>query len=218
MIYGVGMPDSAEVTDAERALAVRTRQAVGSGRAGSALALGGAVLAVVALWLPYWDAQSLRRAWPNEPGLHDPETLLERGPPWGLFIAVTIACAVSVVIAYVSRRTTWGAGAVIAGASALIAGVVAIFFAWLAGMMAVNSVVFGATQLESPDPGLGIYAEGVAGALMLIGGLRILRPLDPVAMRLILVVTAVLIVRLLFYEAAFDGPYIGQSVSNAPGP
>jgi uncharacterized membrane protein (UPF0136 family) len=209
MISGVDSGAHVALTD--------TRSAVTHPRrVGLAIALGGAALAVVALWLPYWDAESLRRAWPREPGLHDPENLLWRGLLWP-FVSVAIACAVSVVIAEVSRRRTWRAGEVIAGAGVVMAGIVAIFFTWVAGMMAVNSTVFAATQLESPDPGLGVYAEGVAGALMLIGGLRILRPRDPVAMRLILVVTAVLIVRFLFHEAAFDGPYIGQSVSNAPG-
>lgn len=53
---------------------------------------------------------------------------------------------------------------------------------------------------------------------MLIGGLQIRRPRDPMIATSLILVAAVLIVRLLVHEAAFHGPYPGQSVSNAPGP
>jgi hypothetical protein len=153
------------------------------------MALGGAALAVAAVWLPYYDAESLRRAWPRTSNLHDPESLWVGGGGW-LFIAVAISCAVSILIAYVRRRETWGPW---------FAGIVLILLATLAGVAAVSTSTFGVAQLDNPDPGLGIYAEGAAGFLMLVGGGQILRPRNPmIAMSQVLVVVGgVCIVRLL---------------------
>lgn len=137
-----------------------------------------------------------------------------QGPGW-LFIVVAISCAVSIVIAYIRRRKTWGP---------VIAGIVVIPLAALAGLATVlttfpHSAAGFPVGTDNPHPGLAVYAEGAAGFLMLIGGGQIRRPRDQnmIAMSLVLAVAAVLFVRLLVNGASL-GPYPGGSASNAPGP
>jgi hypothetical protein len=139
-------------------LPARTRQHAEPSLIGSAIALGGATLGVIAAWLPLWSPESFRRAHPGEPleELLLYETLLGR-----LLSAVAIAGGVSVVLAFPSRHARHGP---------MVAGIAAILLAILAGLEAVLSYQhFGAAH-GTLGPGLGVYAGLAAGLLMLIGG------------------------------------------------
>jgi len=134
---------------------------------GSAIALTGATLAVAAVWLPLWEPDSLRAAYP--PGFLESNpfanNLLIRGG-W-LFIGLAVACAVSVAVSHRMQRRTYGP---------IIAGIVAISLAALMGLTAQSLMpqTF-AFSAGTAAVGLGVYAEMVAGLLMLIGGLQIRR-------------------------------------------
>ena len=131
---------------------------------GSAIALAGATLAVAAVWLPLWDPDTLRAAYP--PGFLESNPLDNRLMLRGgwLFIGVALACAVSVAVSYLRQSRTHGP---------LIAGIVAIALAILAALTApaLMPQTFGFSA-GTAEVGLGVYAEMVAGLLMLIGGLQ----------------------------------------------
>jgi hypothetical protein len=84
-----------------------------------------------------------------------------------LVVGVTIACAVSVILALRGRRPTDGP---------VIAGLVAIFVTILAGLSASVFAPshFGAAH-GTPGPGVGVYTGLVGGLFMLVGGLLIRR-------------------------------------------
>jgi hypothetical protein len=159
------MPDGADVPDstpAAGALPVRTGQDVDPSLIGCAIALAGAVLAIIAVWLPLRDPESQRRAHPWEPV---DDQLLVQSLTGLLLVGVAMACAVSGFIAYRGRRSSgWPAAA----------GIVAILLAVLAGTAAavLAPTHFGAAH-GTPGPGLGVYAGLVAGVLMLVGGLLV---------------------------------------------
>lgn len=162
----------------------KTRDEVDVSPIGLAISLGGAALAVVAVFLPIWDEGTTGFA--SVVG----NSLIQQGIGW-LFVGIGISCAISVFVAYRGRRKTWGP---------LIAGVVAIGAAILTGTVeewmtlcpvgesaneqTVEDIFGGADpDCTRADPGIGVYAEGVAGLLMLSGGWQIRRSrqreLDP---------------------------------------
>lgn len=159
------MSEQKPVADAPPAL--RGIEQLDPSPVGSALALVGATLAVAAVSLPLWDPDSLRDAYP--PGFLESNSidnrLLIRGG-W-LFIGVALACAGSVAVSYLRQSRTYGP---------VIAGIVAISLAtlaaWTAQALMPQTFAFSA---GTAAVGLGVYAEVVAGLLMLIGGLQIRR-------------------------------------------
>lgn len=145
------------------ALPARTRQHGDPNVIGCVVALGGATLGVIAAWLPLWSPESFLRAHPGEP---IEEQLLHETLTGRLLVAVAIAAAVSVILAFPSRHARHGP---------MIAGIAAILLAILAGFEAVISYQhFGAAH-GSLGPGLGVYAGLGAGLVLLIGGLLIRR-------------------------------------------
>jgi hypothetical protein len=208
-----------DVSDVEGTLQVRTATEADVSPVGTVLALGGAALAVIAVWLPFWDPASVHRAWGgggveiwDESGrvLSTSDALIQRGVGW-LFIGLAIWCGVSVWVAHSHPHLLRGS------VDAAAAGVCTISLAALTAAWAVVSTptVFATQTWESLDPGLGVYAEGVAGLLMLVGGLQLRRSrASMIATSVIAFITATFIVWLLFRAAAYHGPYYGPS----PGP
>jgi hypothetical protein len=216
VVGGLALGGWAVVSDVEGALQLRAGQEPHVSRVGTAFALGGAALGVIAVWLPFWDPASVRRAWEgggveiwDQSGrvLSTSDSLIQRGLGW-LFIALAIWCAVSVLLAHSHPQLLRGS------VDAAAAGIYTISLAAITAAVAVLSTptVFAVQTWESLDPGPSVYAEGVAGLLMLIGGLRLRRAHAPmIATSVIVVLTAILLVWLLFRATAYHGPYYGPS-------
>jgi hypothetical protein len=149
-------------------------------RVGLVLVLGGAALAVAALWLPFQDAS---KTYPPGVTVVDEHSNVLRLHGGWLFVAVAIGCLVSVVPGYLLRRET--RGPVIAGTVAISGAIV-----WALLAVAATQRPF-SVQSATAYPGLGIYTELLAGLLMLIGGYQFLRSFPP---RSVLVFVAVCMV------------------------
>jgi hypothetical protein len=186
---------------------------------GSAIALGGAALGVVALWLPYFDPESERRKYFHLDEIADGNAaasnlvssrLLAESLPGLLFIAIAASCALSVLVAYRGRRTTQGP---------MIAGWFAIVVATLSGLFADFFSGAPFIQTGTVGPGLGVHAELVAGLLMLVGGLLI-RGSSTAETFVIGSAVAVLVALSTSWLAGLGeplSPYAGMLVSGAPG-
>jgi hypothetical protein len=217
------MPSDADIADstsAAGALPVRTRHSADPSPIGTAIALGGAVLGIIALGLPYWSPESARRAYFHldeiAAGTSTANALNDNGPlvrffPGWLFIPIAVWCAVSVSIAYRRRRTT---------EVPVIAGIATIVWAILAGLAAdfIEGSTF-AGETGSVGPGLGVYAELVAGLLMLVGGLLTLRSFD-VQTLVAGSAATVLVAASIWWLAGLAeplSPHAGMPVVGAPG-
>lgn len=174
---------------------------------GFAIAFGGVALAVLAVWLPYWDPASLRRATAGEP--FERNNLLSWGLGW-LFLFIALACAVSLVISYARRRRTSGpiiAGSIAMGLAILTSGTAP----------ALMPQTFGTTW-GAAAAGIGIYAELVAGLFMLVGGLQISRSFSTRVLIAFIVVGVVVATSLWWYGSMFGGESAPQQIIvNAPG-
>ena len=150
------------MADAAGALPTEERRDQDPHALGTAIALSGAALGIVAAGLSLLDPESHRRAHPGEPV--DDQLLVQSLPGLSL-LGAAIACAVSVFFAFRGRRMTWGP---------MIAGIAAIPLVVLAALRGILAAHFGASH-GHPGPGLGVYAGLVAGVLMFVGGLLIRR-------------------------------------------
>ena len=161
--------DGAVVTDAAGLLPVGRR--FDPSRLGLAIVLGGATLAVVGVWLPFQDVSD---TYPPGVTVVDEHTNVLRLHGGWLFVAVAVACAISVFLAYLVRHET---------PVPVIAGTVTIGGAilWASMAAAVTQRPF-SVQSGTAYPGVGIYAELLAGFLMVIGGYRFRRSFPPRSM------------------------------------
>jgi hypothetical protein len=141
---------------------METREHINPNALGSTIALGGAVLGIVAVWLPLLDPDSYRAAHPGEPV--DDRTLVQSLPGL-LLVGAAMACAVSVVFAFRGRRKTWGP---------VIAAIAAFFLVILPALRWILATHFGASH-GNPGPGLGVYVGLGVALAMFIGGLLIRR-------------------------------------------
>jgi MFS family permease len=170
--------DGAAVTDAAGPLPARKR--FDPSGLGLAIVLVGATVGIVGVWLPFQDVS---KTYPPGVTVVDERTNVLRLHGGWLFVAIAIACAVSVFLGYLVRRETRGP---------VIAGTVAISGAILSALFAVAATERPfSVQSGTAYPGLGIYAELLAGVLMLIGGYRFLRLFPPRGMLVFMAVCMV---------------------------
>jgi hypothetical protein len=217
--------DVADRTPLERRDPVAARRDVDPNVIGYLIALGGAGLGIIALWLPLWDPESLRRAHNHLDELRESTAaatlfdnrLLLESVPGLLFLGIAISCAVSVFVAYRGRRTAMEMAMT---EVPVIAGIVAIVVAILAGLaadlMAPTQFVM---ETGALGPGPGVYAELVAGLLMLVGGLLIRRS-SRIQTLVVAGAAGALVASSTWLLVGLSeplSPYAGMHVSGAPG-
>jgi hypothetical protein len=125
-------------------------------RAGAGLALAGAALAVIAVFLPRVESTTFAKVQEN--------SLIQSGDGW-LFIIAAVLVTAAIYRAYQQRRKTM---------APIIIGVFVIGLAIYNGtgdrMELAGSSLLGETISETATPGVGIYAAGAGGLLMTLGG------------------------------------------------
>jgi hypothetical protein len=136
---------------------VASDDAVEVNRAGIGLAIAGAALLVIAVFLPWAEATKFSSVGQN--------TLIQSGDGW-LVIGIAVVIAASLYRTIQRQAKTW---------SILVLGLIAIGLAVYDGTgdrLTLQSVDAGSGNIitEKANPGIGIYATGAGGALAVFGG------------------------------------------------
>jgi Uncharacterised protein family UPF0547 len=163
-----GRREARETTDAEA-----DSKEVDVSPVGLGMALTGAVLLVLAVFLPYLDTGTFTKIKDN--------TLIQQGYGWW-FVGVATGIAVTAYGAYRVKRKTW---------AVIVLGVIAIGFAIYFGTdkdrrtlvsanrntdnLSLNEALKTLSQEEVADPAIAVYVAGVGGLLAVAGGWHIRR-------------------------------------------
>lgn len=178
-------PVNEAAAEALRADLRRHQEEVDVSPVGLGIALLGALLTVIALFLPHLEGSTFARIKEN--------TLIQNGDGW-ILIGLATGVAASAYAAYRRNRKSW---------AVIILGVVIVAFAVYHGtdkdsrtlvsvnppteidsqddLFGLNDTLKELSKPEVADPGIGVYMVGVGGLLAILGGWQIRRsgPLVP---------------------------------------